>query len=109
MKLKGITLVETVIGLAIISAISVVTVAGFSSAGNIFRQCQDLKEVIENAESEMTYLYNGENISEDFCTLKINDDISVTGELLKTSSTDNFSGYTAVRAIHQEDVEDDED
>ena len=49
MKLKAITLVETITALAVFSVIALGTSMAFSTAGNIFRRSQDIQSESETS------------------------------------------------------------
>lgn len=101
MKLKGITLAETIISLAIISIIAVSTSVAFSTSGDIFRRSVDIQSDSEYTSRMMSDLYFcDETEQNNICSLKINDDIILSGELLyipPDNSDSGFSGYLAVR------------
>lgn len=113
MNLKGFTLAETIISLAIIAIIALSTSAGFSSAGDIFRRSSDIKEISENSAEKLAELYTSENYDHDRkCSLKINDKLTLYGEFLDTESAEGsdyeFSGYMAVRP-YERTVDDEKD
>lgn len=104
MKLCGMTLIETVISLAILAIIALGTSTAFSTAGNIFRRTEDIKETADNCTLKMAELYENTDISSDNpCSLKINDSITISGKLLQTTTENNteteFSGYYSVKPI----------
>lgn len=97
MKLKGMTLLETVISLAVISVIALGTSAALDTASAIFRRSEDISTSAENAAYEMAELYNSTDKTDNTCYLEINNDIIISGQLLKTETNDFFSGYYAAR------------
>lgn len=100
MKLKGMTLLETVISLAVISVTALGTSAALDTASAIFRRSEDISTAAENAAYEMAELYNSTDKTDNTCYLEINDDIIISGELLTAgnySSDESFSEYYAAR------------
>ena len=107
MKVKGLTLAETIIGLSLISLIALGTSTAFSSAGNILRRSDDIKELSETSTNDIVKNYNNTTLSDDKCTLQINDNITLSGSIYKSSShIAEFEGYYMIRPLPQRSVED---
>ena len=111
MKLKGITLLETVVSLLIISIISLSASAAYSTAGNIFRHTEDIREQSADMAEKMAEIYLDYNVRADnICRFKINDDITIEGEvMLVTAKGSEPEEYIAVRPVEKEVVESDDE
>lgn len=100
MNLKGMTLLETVISLAVISVIALGTSAALDIASNIFRRSEDISTAAENSAEKMAEIYNSTDKTDNTCYLEINDDITISGQLLTAENhtpDDFFSGYYAAK------------
>lgn len=102
MKLKAITLVETITALAVFSVIALGTSMAFSTAGNIFRRSQDIQSESETSSEFITEIYNNaEASSEEYCIFMINEDIAITGELFKSGE------YIISKPFYEKEMGDD--
>lgn len=103
MKIKGITLVETITALAIFSLIALGTSMAFSTAGNTLRRCQDIQYESEESSEMITGLYNDKDASsEEYCILGINGNISITGEVFRNGE------YIIVKSLNETEMGDDD-
>lgn len=99
MKLNGLTLLETVVSLAILSVISLMASTAFSTAGNISMHADDIREDSENMAEQMAEMYFDYAVESDgISSLTISEDIKIDGEIIEVSGNEfDECRYIAVR------------